>query len=97
MKICRLYPLKRLFNIRYSTIENKTCGIYRDDIMTKYIIGVDSGSTMCKSVLFDGEKIVDTLVVKTGWNPKLSSEESISSLLTRNGINRLDVCLSTTG
>ena len=65
--------------------------------MTKYIIGVDSGSTMCKSVLFDGEKIVDTLVVKTGWNPKLSSEESISSLLTRNGIKRSDVCLSTTG
>lgn len=62
-----------------------------------FILGLDSGSTMCKSVLFDGEKIMDTHIVKTGWNPKLSATESMELLLDKNDIPRDDVYISATG
>ncbi|MDD4593385.1 MAG: acyl-CoA dehydratase activase [Parabacteroides sp.] len=65
--------------------------------MKKYFAGIDSGSTMCKSVLFNGETILDTNTVKTGWNPKLSAEESLGVLLARNNVNKNDVYVSTTG
>lgn len=65
--------------------------------MKKYFVGIDSGSTMCKSVLFDGETMIDIHTTKTGWNPKLSAEESLALLLTRNNIGRDDVYVSTTG
>ncbi|MDD2217246.1 MAG: acyl-CoA dehydratase activase [Eubacteriales bacterium] len=65
--------------------------------MKKYFAGIDSGSTMCKSVLFDGETILDINTVKTGWNPKLSSAESLGVLLERNNISKNDVYVSTTG
>lgn len=65
--------------------------------MKKYCVGIDSGSTMCKSVLFDGAAMIDTLSVKTGWNPKLSAEESIGVMLKRNGLKAAEVCVSATG
>jgi predicted CoA-substrate-specific enzyme activase len=65
--------------------------------MKKYCLGIDSGSTMCKTVLFEGMNIVDTLAVKTGWNPKLSAEESFGVLLNRHGLNPEAVLVSATG
>ena len=40
--------------------------------MKKYTLGIDSGSTTAKGVLFDGEKIVKTMIVKTSAKPKES-------------------------
>lgn len=63
----------------------------------KYFLGIDSGSTMCKAVLFDGSRIIDRLSVKTGWNPSLSAEQCLDTLLTGKGIHREEVRISTTG
>ena len=65
--------------------------------MTKYFIGIDSGSTMCKAVLSDGRNIVDVGNVKTGWNPRLSAAESLDFLLERSRLRRDEVCISATG
>ena len=65
--------------------------------MMKYYIGLDSGSTMCKVVLLDDEKIVDCHSVKTGWNPKHTAEDVLETLLKRNELNRDDVCIASTG
>ena len=35
-----------------------------------YTLGIDSGSTTTKGVLFDGEKIVKTLLVPTSASPR---------------------------
>jgi len=65
--------------------------------MTRYFIGIDSGSTMCKAVLSDGRSIVDVESVKTGWNPELSARESSGFLMERNRLSRDEVCVSATG
>lgn len=40
--------------------------------MERYTLGIDSGSTTTKGVLFDGNKIVETLIIKTAAKPKES-------------------------
>ena len=65
--------------------------------MTKYFVGIDSGSTMCKAVLSDGRRVMDVESVKTGWNPKLSAVESLGFLLERNRLCRDDIYVSATG
>lgn len=40
--------------------------------MEIYTLGIDSGSTTTKGVLFDGNKIVETLIIKTAAKPKES-------------------------
>ncbi|AGX42826.1 acyl-CoA dehydratase activase [Clostridium saccharobutylicum] len=40
--------------------------------MNKYTLGIDSGSTTTKGVLFDGKNIVKTMIVKTSAKPKES-------------------------
>ncbi|OOM14407.1 acyl-CoA dehydratase activase [Clostridium saccharobutylicum] len=40
--------------------------------MSKYTLGIDSGSTTTKGVLFDGKNIVKTMIVKTSAKPKES-------------------------
>lgn len=65
--------------------------------MKKYYVGIDSGSTMCKTILFDGKDITDCHRIKTGWNPLLSAEKSLKLLLERNKIGYEDVIVSTTG
>lgn len=65
--------------------------------MIKRLVGIDSGSTMCKTVLFGGCEIIDFLIVKTGWNPLLSAAESLETLLERNAVCREEICVSATG
>jgi predicted CoA-substrate-specific enzyme activase len=65
--------------------------------MTPLALGIDSGSTLCKSVLFDGETILDARAVKTGWDPKASAEESLNVLLSRHGLAPSDVRVAATG
>ncbi|MCL2234846.1 MAG: acyl-CoA dehydratase activase [Defluviitaleaceae bacterium] len=48
-----------------------------------WTVGIDSGSTMCKAVLFEGNNMVDQYLTKTGWNPALSAEEALNTLLDR--------------
>lgn len=62
-----------------------------------YFIGIDSGSAMCKSALFDGEGIVDTHMVKTGWDPRCSARESLEFLLHKHSLASEDTCLCVTG
>lgn len=40
--------------------------------MSNYTLGIDSGSTTTKGVLFDGEKIIRTMIIKTAAKPKES-------------------------
>lgn len=40
-----------------------------------YSLGIDSGSSTTKGVLFDGQKIIDKVLVPTGPNPRRSMEE----------------------
>lgn len=65
--------------------------------MRKFYAGIDSGSTRCKAVLFDGENIVDALVMKTGWNPESSARECLGLLLGKNSIPGGGVRVAVTG
>lgn len=40
--------------------------------MIKYSLGIDSGSTTTKGILFDGEKVVRKIMIKTSAKPKES-------------------------
>lgn len=53
-------------------------------MMSKYTLGIDSGSTTTKGVLFDGEKIVKTMIVKTSAKPKESIYKIYNELYSEN-------------
>lgn len=61
------------------------------------IIGIDSGSTMCKAVLFQDNKVVEARISKTGWDPKLSAQEHSDKLLELGKLSPSEVIFSTTG
>lgn len=65
--------------------------------MRKYFVGIDSGSTMCKAVLSGGESVIGSRALKTGWNPRLSAQESLDFFLDRNSLCRDEVYVSATG
>ena len=46
-----------------------------------YSIGVDSGSTYTKGVLFDGKNIIKKIIVPTGSSHKTTSEEVYKKLI----------------
>lgn len=66
-------------------------------MMKKSFIGIDSGSTMCKAVLFQDSRPVDVLISKTGWNPKVSARQNADLLLERNRLAPEDVVFAATG
>ena len=45
-----------------------------------YSIGIDSGSSTTKGVLFDGNKIIDKIIVPTGANPRRTVKEVYEKL-----------------
>jgi predicted CoA-substrate-specific enzyme activase len=49
-----------------------------------YSIGIDSGSTTTKGVLFDGENIIEKIIVATGANPRRTMEEIYKRLYREN-------------
>lgn len=64
-----------------------------------YVIGIDSGSTTTKGVLFDGESIIKKVIVETSANPRriikdvhdrLSVDEDIYTVTTGYGRNLLE-------
>lgn len=49
-----------------------------------YSIGIDSGSSTTKGVLFDGQKIVEKIILPTGVNPRRTMEEIYKMLHREN-------------
>ena len=52
-----------------------------------YSIGVDSGSVATKAVLFNG-KIVEKLIIPTGWSPQTTSHKAVNLLLNKSKLDR---------
>ncbi|AGA70700.1 CoA-substrate-specific enzyme activase, putative [Desulfitobacterium dichloroeliminans LMG P-21439] len=65
--------------------------------MKRFFIGIDSGSTTCKSVLMSEGRIIDALVIRTGWNPQASAEESMGILKGRNDLDSAELSIAATG
>jgi len=65
----------------------------------RYFVGIDSGSTMCKAVLFDAAQnaVCSSIITKTGWNPATSAAAVLDDLLARHNISLTDVHICTTG
>lgn len=57
----------------------------------KYYVGFDGGSTYLKAALFDGSRVVDTLVNGTGIDNNGLSEKMLAELCQRNGISRSSI------
>lgn len=62
-----------------------------------FIAGIDSGSTMCKAVLFKNGRILDFHMEKTGWNPAISAQSALDVLFAANRLERDDVRVVATG
>ncbi|MGL4731511.1 MAG: acyl-CoA dehydratase activase [Clostridium sp.] len=52
-----------------------------------YFIGIDIGSTAAKVAIFEEEKLIDTLIMKTGWSSKETANE-IEEELIKKGITK---------
>nr|WP_312292273.1 acyl-CoA dehydratase activase [Clostridium chromiireducens] len=52
--------------------------------MSKYTLGIDSGSTTTKGVLFDGKTIVKTMIIKTSAKPKDSIRKVYDELYSKD-------------
>ncbi|WP_024614507.1 acyl-CoA dehydratase activase [Clostridium sp. Ade.TY] len=52
--------------------------------MKRYTLGIDSGSTTTKGVLFDGNEIVETLIIRTAAKPKESIYKVFDKLYSEN-------------
>lgn len=52
--------------------------------MKNFTLGIDSGSTMTKGVLYDGEKIVRKMMIKTSAKPKESIYKVYNELYSSN-------------
>lgn len=65
--------------------------------MKRYTLGIDYGSTYCKAVLFNGEKVVDKAIVKSGWQPEKIAFNVFENLLKNNNINKEQCKVISTG
>lgn len=52
-----------------------------------YSLGIDSGSVATKAVLFNG-KIVERVILPTGWSPKTASKDAVELLLNKADIDK---------
>ncbi|MCL2619334.1 MAG: acyl-CoA dehydratase activase [Defluviitaleaceae bacterium] len=62
-----------------------------------WVVGIDSGSTMCKAVLFKNGYIEKLHIEKTGWNPMISAQSALDALFATNELRREDVRVVATG
>jgi len=51
-------------------------------------IGIDVGSVAAKIAAFDGEKIIATAILPTGWSPREVGEQLLKDILEKNQIPR---------
>lgn len=61
-----------------------------------YSIGIDSGSTATKGILYNGD-IVDKILIPTGWSPRQACEDIKNSFFEKHNLKREDVYIITTG
>ncbi len=59
-------------------------------------IGIDSGSVATKGVLYNGQTILDRILIPTGWSPRDSAREALDTLFQRNGLKTV-ACVVGTG
>ncbi|GAA0077392.1 acyl-CoA dehydratase activase [Clostridium sp. CTA-5] len=59
--------------------------------MSKYTLGIDSGSTTTKGILFDGQKVIEKMIIKTAAKPK----ESIYKIYNKLYSNDVEYTVST--
>lgn len=58
-------------------------------------IGIDSGSVATKAVLYDGTRLLDRILIPTGWSPRDTAREALDSLLLRNSLQAVDYVVGT--
>lgn len=61
-----------------------------------YYIGIDSGSTNTKFVLYQDE-IVDVLSIPTSWSALKSAKRGLEELCSKHNLKAEDLCVTTTG
>lgn len=54
-------------------------------------IGIDVGSVAAKAAAFDGEKILATSLMPTGWSPKEAGQMLLEDILNKTNTKREDV------
>lgn len=64
--------------------------MFRKLVIIIYSIGIDSGSVATKGVLYNG-KIVDSIIIPTGWSPQKAALEAKTLLLANNNLERENV------
>jgi predicted CoA-substrate-specific enzyme activase len=52
--------------------------------MNKYYVGIDIGSTASKTVVLDGESVIDFFTLPTGWNGRETAENIFQVLKEKN-------------
>lgn len=60
----------------------------------KYYVGIDIGSTASKTVVLDGESVVDSFTLPTGWNGRQTAED-IRRKLSEKGYTEEMRCVGT--
>ena len=66
--------------------------------MPGFRIGIDGGSTFCKTVLLaPDDTLLDRRIDKTGWQPAATAEQLLAETLACAGLCRNQVCVTTTG
>ena len=59
-----------------------------------YFVGIDIGSTASKTVILDGEKVIDAFVLPTGWNGR-ETAQAIYQVLEEKGYTENMRCVAT--
>lgn len=54
-------------------------------------IGIDVGSVAAKAAAYDGEKIVSTALLPTGWSPKETAEKLLNQIIEELNITRSNI------
>ena len=63
-------------------------------MMSKYYVGIDIGSTASKTVVLDGEKVIDAFTLPTGWNGR-ETAGAIYQVLEEKGYTEDMRCVAT--
>ncbi len=54
-------------------------------------IGIDVGSVAAKAAAYNGEKIVETALLPTGWSPRESGEQLLKDIMGKLNITKNDI------
>lgn len=54
-------------------------------------VGIDVGSVAAKAAAYDGEKIIATALLPTGWSPKESGNQLLTEIMNKLNITRNEI------